>query len=178
VYIGEKAIYGGAKFNASRLVNSSVFKLVYNQSNVYIFEYLRTQIVTFWKDDDFLSGWTTRAGFNGTVEASSDGDIYKLRVIPGGYAFSTHSLSLNNTQTITYLVTKWRTDSTAAFKVEVLIDKNTYTLIDRQTSFTWTTSVINLNNYAAGEISSISIFVYGDGYSYIDFVRFDQLVPA
>lgn len=177
VYIGEKTIYDRDRFNAANLLDSPIFKLVFNKGGAYIFEYVRTQEVTVWDDEDFLIGWHTRAGFGGTVDAVSDGGVYKLRTTSGGYAYSTRSLLPNNSQAITYFTVKWRTDNAAKIKIEVLIDGENHILIDRQASFDWTTSVINLKNYAVGEITSLSILVDDDGYSYVDFLRFEQLVP-
>ena len=177
VYVGSRTIRNRKKFNTSLLTNSLVFNEVYNKSNVHIFRYLGATTITIFTDDDFLSGWNTGAGYGGTVDASTDGDIYKLGTTSGSYVYSTHDLSLNNTQSILYLIVKWRTSGTATYKIQLDIDGNSYVLIDRQTSSMWTTSIINLNNYIMGQITSVSIFVEGDGYGYTDFITFNQLVP-
>jgi len=62
VYIGSKTmqpILYPHSANATRLLSSPVYKLVYHDSGVYIFRFLGATFTTLWEDDNFTTVWET-----------------------------------------------------------------------------------------------------------------------
>lgn len=179
VYIGSKptqpSIYGHTP-NASSLLNSPVYNLSYHDDGVYIFSYLGAKFTTLWECDNFTTGWNF-FGWPEDPTVSLENGTLKMRSAPEGYGCAVHELSLDNCQSFVYLEVKWRTGNNTKFKIELTVNGKTYILIDRDASLTWTTTVINVNMYARGNVSRISFFVDGSQYGYVDYVVLKELRP-
>jgi len=185
VYVGSKKILKDLfplGFNSSFLLQSPLFKLVYNQTNVIIFKYLGATFNTIWADEDFLSGWTIEQGTGDTVNG-----VYRLKP-PVKTApwppdqeprcVTSHELQLDNAQNITYLEIRWQTTNKTTLFIQIEISGLAKDIQLGKSSFgKWKTSTININSFGTGKVNRISICVEGEGYGYVDSIVFKQAIP-
>jgi len=181
VYIGSKTMQPKLyphSANATRLLSSPVYKLVYHDSGVYIFKFLGATFTTLWKDDNFTTGWET-GGWPENPIIKSENEMLTVKASkPEGYAYAYHELSIDNHQSFIYLEIDWRTESNTTLTVELTIDGRTYVLIDRGTSPGWTSTVMNINEYARGSVTLIKVLVEGSQHGYVNYVTIKELKPS
>jgi len=181
VYVGSKKVLQDIfpmNINPGLLAHSPFFETVYNESNTYIFNFHGATFNTIWVDYNFSSGWTVNQGTGNTVD-----EMYELRPSlrlgdkePRGVA--SREVQLDNVQNVTFLEVHWNTTKTATFSVYVEVDGVGYEMFKGQNpQKELETTIINVNSKAVGRINRISIVVEGDGYGYVDDIKFIHAIP-